>query len=413
MRSEDLDDLLEDIERWRMEGEALLTHGEPARALIVLNRALRQHPPRPLASQLFMLKSRALEQLGHPEQALEAADHAVQAVGESAAALARRAAVYSTLGQQAESAADYAAAVQLEPANASYWLLWGSRLNTLSRATEAVSAVERSLALDPTSRAAWTQKGIALHHLARYDEALAAYEEALRLAGEDAPARAQLLLNIAIAHREAGRHGEQLEAAQAAAQIDPTLAGAYLEQGDALFALGRLAEMVDPYQQSVRLDPGNANAWLQLSTALDLLDRPAEAADAYARTLALDPAHPDAHAWRGRALARAWLAAPAHTEEERIAIDSDPDAQKAQTWLDEARVYASRGEWEAAVGGAEEALRLAPDNTEALAVKVRILLRRRQFRAALTAYRQRLVYDRQVNHERWAARRRATTDDGN
>jgi len=412
MRSEDLDDLLEDIERWRAEAETLIAQGEPARALVLLNRALRRDPPRLLAGQLWILKSRALEQLGHTEQALEAANSAILADGNSDVALARRARVYSTLGRTAESEADCAAAVRLDPSNAYNWLLWGNRLNELGRARDALSAVERSLALNRTSRAAWQEKGIALHHLARYDEALVAYEEALRLAGEDTPARAQLLLNIALTHREAGRQMEQLAAARAATQIDPALASAYTEQGNALLELGRLAEAVDAYQRRIELDAGNADAWLQLGSALERLDRYAEAAEAYARALALNPAHPDAHYWRARVVARAWLSSPTHAAEERLVIDVDPDAQDAQVWLDEAWGYESRRERDAALRGAEEALRQAPANTAALVLKVRILLLRRQFREAFAAYRQRLAYDRQVTRERHMARSRATREDG-
>src|SRR5262245_27397960 len=131
MRSEDLDDLLEDIERWRAESAALIAHGKPGRALILLTRALRHNPPQSLASRLYILKSRALEQLGHVEQVLEAAQRAVAADDASALAHMRRVAVYSTLGRTVESEADCAAAVRLEPDNAYPWMMWGNRLDTL------------------------------------------------------------------------------------------------------------------------------------------------------------------------------------------------------------------------------------------------------------------------------------------
>jgi tetratricopeptide (TPR) repeat protein len=394
------DDLLADMERWRTEGEALIANGEPARALILLNRALRQDPSRPLASRLYVLRSRALEQLGHIEQALEAADRAVAVDDTSAIAHTRRAAVYTTLGRTTESEADCAAAVRLDPTNAFSWLMWGNRLNAFGRAKEALGAVEWSLALDPTARAAWQEKGIALHHMARYDEALVAYAEALRLADDDAPTRAHLMLNRAIAHREAGRQLEWLEAARAATQVDPTLASAFTEQGAALLAQGRLAEAVDAYEQGTRLDPGNAGAWVQLGSALDRLDRSAEAAEAYAQALERDPALPDARYGRGRALVRVWLALAAANSQERATIGADPDLQSAPIWLDEAWNLYARRRRDLALQAAEEALRLDPANTHALGLKLRLLLQRRQFHEAFTAFRQRLARDREIRSKR-------------
>lgn len=369
----------------------------------MLSRALARHPPRTLASQLWILKSRALEQVGHAEQALEAASQAIAADERSPGAHARRAAIFTTLGLRAESEVDCAAAVTLAPTNAWYWLLWANRLNTLGRSDEALVAIERSLALDPTSRAAWQEKGIALHHVARSDEALDAYTEALRLADDNGPTRAQLMLNIAMTHREAGRHMEWLEAARAATQVDPTLASALTEQGAALLAQGRLAEAVDAYQQGTRLDPGNAEAWFQLGSALDRLDRSAEAAEAYAQALERDPALPDVRYGRGRALVRVWLAVSADNSQERATIGADPDLQSAQIWLDEAWNLYARRRRDLALQAAEEALHLDPANTHALGLKVRLLLQRRQFHEAFTAFRRRLAYDRGTRPKRQTA----------
>jgi hypothetical protein len=109
---------------------------------------------------------------------------------------------------------------------------------------------------------------------------------------------------------------------------------------------------------------------------------------------------------------RAWLTAPTHTDEERIAIDADPDVQDAQVWLREAQVYESRRERDLALRGAEDALRQVPAKVTALALKVRILLQRRWFHEAFAAFRQRLAYDRQVCRERRVAKSRATREDG-
>lgn len=121
-----------------------IRHGNPLKALVSFNRALELNPR---LTEAWIGRGRALAQMQHFEEALEAS----------------------------------AGALRLEPSNFDAWLLQGETLLVMHRFDAALEAFEQGILLRPASEYLWRQKAEALDSLGRAEEARAAYEHARAL----------------------------------------------------------------------------------------------------------------------------------------------------------------------------------------------------------------------------------------
>ena len=225
------------------------------------------------------------------------------------------------------------------------------------RLTEALVCYERAIALQDSAPAPLSSDptphlctALTLMSLGRADEALAACER-----GSAAlPAALELYLLRGALQLDLGRLDEALASYEQALLRDPTSTEALTFKGFALYALGRSAESLQVHEQLVALEPERPEAHLFKGRVLEQLGRLAEAAACYEEAIRLDSSQSDAWAYKGGVL---WQMR-----------DEGPDRL-----AEAAACY-------------EEAIRLDPESALAHNGLGNVLMARKRYREALTAY---------------------------
>lgn len=184
------------------------------------------------------------------------------------------------------------------PANPRGCVNLGQALAASDRWTAAAAQYEAALLLQPDYVTAHFDLGLACIELRRLTEAEEHFAAALRLNPTMADAAYNWGNALALAHQpiEAAARYEQ------ALRLDPGHARAHFNLGNALVALGHIAAAIPHYQASARLAPERAGAHFNLANALFQTGQPAAAVPEYETVLRLAP-H-DAEAAHNLALAR-------------------------------------------------------------------------------------------------------------
>lgn len=166
-------------------------------------------------------------------------------------------------------------ALQLRPAQVSFYLTAANIQQDLGRLEAAVELLRQAVHLNPTFAEAQNNLGIVLSDLGRLDEAVEVFHAAIRLKPQYARAHA----NLAAAQMRLSRFEEALQSARQAASLQPQYAHAHHLMGNALSALGRLPEAEEALRRALALHPGFAESAVLLSKTLLKQRRHQEAAD--------------------------------------------------------------------------------------------------------------------------------------
>ncbi|HEX5155668.1 MAG TPA: tetratricopeptide repeat protein [Ktedonobacterales bacterium] len=377
------------IDRWLAEGQTLLDHHDDALALIPLERVLRQASTGSISSQAWRLKSEALEHLGHIEQALDAANHAVQDAPDAIRALAQRAHLYDVLQRYPEAITDSECALEIAPNDLRLWIMLAAFHAHAGNDTAALYAYEQALGLDADDAEAWHGKAIALEHLGRRHDALAAFDRTLQITPPDAPAYAEILTNAAITLSKEGRLRDALAKLEGVYQAirAPAHDRAYAwELGGDFFAdMHQYTEALAHYDQALILVPENARIWDAKGVVLYQLDQAEAAVAAYDEALRIDPSRSETATNRGYALARLLL-----TEQPPRAPDATAFAEVGdrEIWLFEARRFGRLHKWAIAEAAVNQMLCLDPEDGLALILKAGFELLQKRVRMAATTFHQ-------------------------
>lgn len=377
------------IDRWLAEGQALVDHHDFTQALIPLNRVLSQASTGPVSSHAWRLKSEALEHLGHREQALDAANHAIHDAPDAIRALAQRAHLYAVLKRYADAITDVEHALEIAPKDLRLWLMVAAFHLHAGHDSAALHAYEQALALDEAEAEAWHGKAIALEHLGRRQEALVAFNHTLQITPPDAPAYAEIVTNTAKTLAQEGRVQDALallEGAYRAARTPAHDRATAWEIGGDLFAeLRQYAQALTQYDQALTLAPENVRVWDAKGFVLYQLDQPEAALVAYDEALRLDPSRSETTKHRRYALARFLLA-----QQPALAPDAPAFAAVAdrEVWLYEARRLGRLHQWAPAEAAVDQMVRLNPDDRVALILKAFFEVVQKRVRTAAITLRQ-------------------------
>lgn len=379
----------EPIDRWLGEGQALLDHHDDALALIPLERVIHQAPTGRVSSRAWRLKSEALEHLGHIEQALDAANHAVRDAPDAIRSLARRAHLYDVLQRYPEAISDSERALEIAPNDLRLWLMIAAFHTHAGNDTAALHAYEQALALDADDAEAWNGKAIALEHLGRRQDALVAFDRTLQITPTDAPAYAEILTNTAITLSQEGRLKDALATLDGAyrAVRAPAYdkAKAWELGGDFLADMHQYTEALAHYDQALTLAPENARIWDAKGFILYQLDQAEAAVAAYDEALRIDSSRSETAKSRRYALAHLLL-----QQQPRLGSDSPAWAEVGdrEVWLFEARKFGRLHKWAIAEAAVNQMLRLDPENGLALILKAGFELFQKRVRMAATTFHQ-------------------------
>ena len=222
------------------------------------------------------------------------------------------------------------------------------------------------------------------------------------------PARTALRDDIAVLYLALRRPADALRHFQAVAGLKPESAAAHFNVATTLASLGRLDEAVGRYRQALQLRPAYALAHNNLGAALMQLNRPDEALSEFREAVRVDPAISEAHLNLANFM-RANRDTSGAIVELRRAVQSAPDSVSTVAGLASllatvpdaslrnaaeavrlaehavaltgrsdastldvlAAAYAASGDFDRAVGVAQEALDLNPPEQIALAIGLR------------------------------------------
>jgi tetratricopeptide (TPR) repeat protein len=222
------------------------------------------------------------------------------------------------------------------------------------------------------------------------------------------PARTALRDDIAVLYLALRRPADALRHFQAVAGLKPESAAAHFNVATTLASLGRLDEAVGQYRQALELRPAYALAHNNLGAALMQLNRPDEALSEFREAVRVDPAISEAHLNLANFM-RANRDTSGAIVELRRAVQNAPDSVSAVAGLASllatvpdaslrnaaeavrlaeqavaltgrsdastldvlAAAYAASGDFDRAVGVAQEALDLNPPEQIALAIGLR------------------------------------------
>ena len=329
----------DDPQAWRNLGVVAQQQGRYADSLEPTRRALAlERRPADLSNL-----ANALNSLGRPGEALEAAGEAIALDPRFAAAQANAGVALRALGRRAEAAERFRAAAGLEPANAEAHANLGVTLTELGAVQEAEVALEAALRLAPEWADGWYNLGNARLRQLRLAEAEAAYRRALELHPGHAEAHANLAAShkalgrgeLAVAHyaeaarlrphdwrvlqnhaltlAEQGRHAEAAPVYEAALALAPETAVLHANLGSALQewaktrhdtgVLQLLDRAILAHLAALSLDPGLLSARSNLGLALLARGRIEEAAQAFEAAIARAPEVASLHSNLGQCLA--------------------------------------------------------------------------------------------------------------
>lgn len=238
---------------------------------------------------------------GRYEEALEAAEKAIELDSEDAEAWRQKAMALLRLERVGEALEAADRAIGIAPTDGAAWGVKAFALFKAGRHEEAIEAADRAVGIDPSNTDAWRTKGLAFTALDEGEQALAADRTAAQLA----PEQAVHVVDQAVDLVNLGRFEEGLEVADRAIQMAPDDAIAWRSRAAALEAFGRHAEALESAERSTELDPDDAPAWRVKAWALLAVGRHEDALGSVERALELDPQ--DAGAWRAKASALASL----------------------------------------------------------------------------------------------------------
>ena len=374
-------------------GYCLVELGRGQEAVAMLDRALQIRPD---YSDAHSQLSRALDQLGETEAALEYAQRAVRndarrddpkraakwngrigyflsKRGDWASAveylrLASQersdAVVYDNLALAFWNSGDkegcvdtYRAAILLNPRDADVHYGLGWALYNLLRYEEAVEPLRRAIQLAPAHADAYHHLGVVLTYTGHPDEGL----DALRRAATLRHDHAETHYWIGRALEDKGDWEGVVSAHRQATSLDPNHADAYVNLGVAYSKLGRSEEEIEAFKSAIRIDDKHALAWGNLALAYSEREMHQEALEAYEKLCELQPENEMGHYGVALSLGNLERFEEAVPKYQR-AIELDPTFVIAHEYL--GYIYLLMDRFSEAIACYERAMELAPGSAQ-------------------------------------------------
>ncbi len=186
-----------------------------------------------------------------------------------------------------EAAAEFQAALELEPENPDIMAALGGAFLDMDNYDASVDILNQALAID-------AEHPLALPNLCgalalRGDDALSVCQQALEVNEEDA----DTYNGLGVAYGQQGQFDEAITAFQEAIRLDPEHEWAYNNLGFAYLNLEQFDEAIAALQDAVRVAPDNLTAQLNLAQAYAITEQYEEAIAAYQEALRLAPERAD------------------------------------------------------------------------------------------------------------------------
>jgi len=185
----------------------------------------------------------------------------------------------------------YRRILDVEPAHADAWHLWGMAAHGQGRHAEAVERIRRAIALQPHTAVYHSNLGEVWRTLGGLAEAVVCYRRAVELR----PNWAELHNNLGNALKSLGRLAEAEACYRHSLELRPDLVGVGCNLANVLQLQSRPAEAEIWARRALELQPQSAETHDRLANALQGQGRLAESIVCYREALRLNPALADVH----------------------------------------------------------------------------------------------------------------------
>jgi superkiller protein 3 len=252
----------------------------------------------PQSAAAWSNKGCLLNEMGKPEEALEACEKALEIDPDLELAWRNKGDFLFALGRYDEAVDAYDEALRADSENPGAWCGKASTLLSMGETEEALETCEKGLEANPQSWALWQNKGNALHFSGRSEEALAAYDKTLELN----PRFAVAWMHKGIIYEKLGETDRALEAYDAALSIDPYYSTVWYNKGNVYYNAENYEEAIPVYDKCLEVNPEFEYAWLYKAYSLYYLGKYEDSLEATDKVLEINPQSSGAWLNRGDVL---------------------------------------------------------------------------------------------------------------
>jgi tetratricopeptide (TPR) repeat protein len=194
-------------------------------------------------------------------------------------------------GNLPEAESRYRQILEVEPADATAWYLFGVTCQVQGKLNEAVGSYEQALRLRPNYAEVYSNLGVAYSVQGRLADAVASYREAVRI-NPSFPAPHN---NLGLALLDQGAVDEAVATFREALRLKRDFPEAHYNLGRAYQQQGELDDAVVCYRRALELQPRYVDAYNNLGVVLANQQNWDEAAACLQQALALDSSRADAY----------------------------------------------------------------------------------------------------------------------
>lgn len=272
-----------------------------------------------------------LNEMGKPEEALEACEKALEIDPNLELAWRNKGDCLAALGRYDEATGAYDEALKIDPKNPGDWCGRASALLVMGKSEESLEACEKGLEMNPENWVLWQNKGNALSFLSRQEKAQEAYNRALELN----PQLAIAWMNKGNIYQETGEMDKALEAYDKALLIDPHYSLVWFNKGNTYYELGEMDKALEAYDKALSIDPDCPAVWFNKGNVYYDSEKYEEAIYAYDKCLKTDPG--SGYAWLNKAYAFYYLG---RYEDSLEATDKviEINPQSSSAWFNKADI---------------------------------------------------------------------------
>ncbi|MFL6521672.1 MAG: tetratricopeptide repeat protein [Chthoniobacterales bacterium] len=295
---------------------------------------------------------------------------------------------------------------------------------------DAIRDLSEALRLNPKAREAYWGRGYAYQLNGELDKALNDYDEFLRY-DENA---GRVYFNRGLIHLQRKEWAKAAQDFSESLRCEPENSYAYFERGTALLELHDLDGALASFDSAIAIKTNLAEAYTARAGIYELKGESARASEDALRAMQLAP-RPPPRTWNPPMVepsasaselgTQAWKAQSASRYDEAIdlcnkALDANPNTfQTSAILMTRGNSYGGKGDWDRALRDYEEAVRLVPNNADALTNRGNAYAHKRQLDKSTTDYNEAIrlnpklfqaFYNRALNYLATADLNRALAD---
>lgn len=205
----------------------------------------------PDQGRLYTLRAAAYWEQGDKEKALSDFNRAIELGYTQPHAYVSRALFHAAVGDYEKALKDYQVAIDKEPTVVSHYVNRASVYMTLNEFAKAKADYDKAIELDPKNATLLQQRAIAMKALGELDASVAEFSKAIEMDDRSIPA----LMGRGFVFFQMGKHQEAVNDFGRVIELNPNAAVAYNNRGYNLQQIGQDKQALSDFDKSIELAP--------------------------------------------------------------------------------------------------------------------------------------------------------------